>query len=116
MSFEDPRVVWWLNALAYAAFASFGGFMGHLLRTVEGGNPIKWGRATLEAGSAGFVGMLVLLMCQAFVLSEQWTGVIVGVSGWLGASVTIRMIEVVIRKRLGIERAKWEDNGTPPSV
>ncbi len=112
MSFDDPKILWWLQASGYAAFAAFGGFMGHLLRTIDGGHPISWGRALLESASAGFVGMLVLLTCQAMGLSEQWTGVIVGVAGWLGASVTIRMLELVVRQKLGLgEKANsHEDN------
>lgn len=101
--FDDPRVMWWLQAFAYAAFASFGGFMGHLLRTMEDGKPISWGRALLEAFSAGFVGLIVLMMCQAMGFNAQWTGVIVGMAGWLGASATIRLVEKVVYKKLAID-------------
>lgn len=103
---EDPRYAWWIQAILYSGFASFGGLMGHLLRSVESGQRITWGRALLEAGSAGFVGVLVLLMCQAMGLSQEWTGVIVGMSGWLGATATIRIIEAVVRKRIGIEKSE----------
>lgn len=96
---DDP---WWLKALGYAAFASFGGFMGHLMRTFDRREKIHWGRAALEGIAAGFVGLLVLFVCQEMGLSEQWTGVIVGVSGWLGANATIRMLENVVFKKLGI--------------
>jgi hypothetical protein len=102
MQLDDP-VVWWFKAFAYAAFASFGGVMGHLLRTIDKSEKINWGRAALEGCSAGFVGLLVLFACQAMNLSEHWTGVIVGVGGWLGASTTIKMLESLVRKRLGIE-------------
>lgn len=100
--FDDATVQWWIKAIAYAAFAAFGGFMGHIMRTIDSEKKIGWGRATLEAGSAGFVGLLVLLACQASGIGQEWTGVIVGVSGWLGASATIRMLEVLVRNRLGI--------------
>lgn len=105
---EDPWNSWWIKAVAYALFASFGGAMGHLMRTFDRREKIKWGRAALEGGAAGFVGLLVLLMCQAMNLSEQWTGVIVGVSGWLGANATIRMLEAVVLKKLGIEKPSAE--------
>lgn len=104
---EDPRLWWWIQAAAYVAFASFGGLMGHMLRTIESGNKISWARAFIESASAGFVGLLVLLMCQAMSLSAEWTGVIVGMAGWLGANATIRIVETVVRKRLGIDK----DNG-----
>lgn len=99
---SEQGFLWWLQMTAYASFAAFGGFMGHLLRTMENGDRLKWGRAFLESGSAAFVGVLVLLMCQAMDMTQEWTGVIVGVSGWLGANATIRILESVVRKRLGI--------------
>lgn len=97
---EDP---WWWKAIGYAAFAAFGGFMGHIMRTFDKRERIHWGRACVEGIAAGFVGLLVLFVCQAMDLSEQWTGVIVGVSGWLGANASIRMLEQVVFKKLGIE-------------
>lgn len=107
---DDPEVTWWIKAIAYIAFAAIGGFMGHIMRTIDSEQKIGWGRATLEAGSAGFVGFMVLLVCQAMGVGQEWTGVIVGVSGWLGASATIRMLEVLVRNRLGI----GSNANTPP--
>ena len=76
--------------------------MGHLLRTIHSNQKIGWIRAIIEGCAAGFVGVLVLFTCQAMHLSEAWTGVIVGVCGWLGASTTIAMLENVVRKKLGL--------------
>lgn len=97
-----PEDFWWLKTIAYAAFAAFGGFMGHIMRTFDRRGKIHWGRAAVEGVAAGFVGLLVLFVCQAMELSEQWTGVIVGVSGWLGANASIRMLEQIVFKKLGI--------------
>lgn len=101
---NDPWDSWWIKATAYALFAAFGGMMGHLMRFIDSGNKISWPRAALEGCAAGFVGLIVFLVCQAMDLSEQWTGVIVGVCGWLGANATIRMLETVVTKKLGIEK------------
>jgi len=106
---DDLWAVWWIRAIGYTAFAAFGGAMGHLMRSLDKKEPINWSRTLLESFSAGFVGCIVLLMCSAMKLSEQWTGVIVGVSGWLGASVTIRMLEGIVRKKIGLE-------GEPPNA
>ncbi len=99
---DDPQFSW-IRILAYASFAAMGGFMGHLMRTLDSREKLQWSRAMLEGIAAGFVGLLVLFACQAMQLSEQWTGVIVGVCGWLGASASIRVLESVIFKKLGIE-------------
>lgn len=80
--------------------------MGHLLRVIDKGQKISWLRACLESCSAGFVGFLMMLLCQAFHLTQEWTGIVVGVAGWLGASASIRMLEVLIRQRLGLDRIR----------
>lgn len=80
------------------------------MRSLDKKERITWTRCVIESVAAGFVGLLVLLMCQAMDVGEQWTGVIVGVSGWLGASATIRMLEMAMRKRLGLEG----QNDVPP--
>ncbi len=101
---------WWFKATTYAAFASVGGTLGHLLRISQRDGTVVLWKTLLEGFSAGFVGLLVFFVCQANNLNEQWTGVIVGVCGWLGASATIAMLERLVRKRLGIEEDKG--NGT----
>lgn len=93
---------WWVKAAAYVTFSAIGGMLGFTMRTMDGKQPFKIWRCIVEGMSAAFVGLLVLLICQATNLGPQWTGVIVGVCGWLGASATIRMIEGLVRKRLGV--------------
>ena len=95
-------VSWWVKAILYAALATFGGFLGHVMRALDKSAPISYGRACVEGLAAGFVGLLVMLMCNATNMSDQWTGVVVGVSGWLGANASIRMLEKLVFKKLGI--------------
>lgn len=92
---------WWIKATAYVAFSAVGGMLGFIMRSIDSKQPFKIWRCLVEGASAAFVGLLVLLICQAMNLSPQWTGVIVGVCGWLGASATIRMLESVVRNKLG---------------
>lgn len=102
------NVSWGLKAAVYTLFAVFGGIMGYLMRSLDNNqNKINWSRALIEGASAGFVGLLVTLLCDAIHLSESWTGVIVGVSGWLGANATIRMLESVVLNKLGIQRPEY---------
>ena len=93
---------WWVKAILYAALATFGGFFFFFLRALDMSTPISFGRACVEGLAAGFVGLLVMLMCNATNMSDQWTGVVVGVSGWLGANASIRMLEKLVFKKLGI--------------
>ena len=93
---------WWVKAILYAALATFGGFLGHVMRALDKSDQISYGRACFEGLAAGFVGLLVMLMCSATNMSDQWTGVVVGVSGWLGANASIRMLEKLVFKKLGI--------------
>lgn len=85
--------------------AMVSGFMGYMMRTLDEGGKIIWLRSFLEAIASGVVGYLGILLCGALHLSFEWTGVVVGVFGWLGATATIRILEKIVRKRLGIENA-----------
>jgi ABC-type transport system involved in cytochrome c biogenesis permease subunit len=105
MQAPDPETwVWlvWLKLALYAMFAALGGMLGHVMRALDKREQIMWFRALVEGIAAGFVGMLFYLVCQAMGMSEQWTGVIVGVSGWLGATASIKLLESAVYKKLGL--------------
>lgn len=104
----------WIKVLAFAAFASFGGVMGHLMRTLDQGAKINWAKAGMEGLAAGFVGLLVLMACSAMQIDESWTGVIVGVSGWMGANASIRVLETLVFKRLGISQENRNEPSSNP--
>lgn len=93
----------WLQTLFYSGLSAFGGAVGYIMRTIENGKKINYARVALEGGAAGFVGVLVTLLCTALHLSAEWTGVVVGVSGWVGANGSIRLLEKAINKRLGLD-------------
>jgi uncharacterized membrane protein len=111
----DPHeALWWWQAArgaAYAAFAAIAGFLGYLLRTLDAGNHVSWGRAVLEALSAGMVGLLVMWICQSLHLTQEWTAVSVGVSGWLGANASIQVLQRLVWSKLGLNRS--HDNDDP---
>lgn len=85
----------------YALLAIFGGVMGYVVRTLDQNLPVKPWRVVIEGAAAGFVGILVTLLCNSLNLSPQITGVTVGVFGWLGASSTIRVLEKIVIPRIG---------------
>lgn len=104
MQLPDAEVLgWWLKALAYAAFAALGGLLGHITRAISAKEEINYVHAIVKSMAAGFTGLLVMLACTALGLSEQWTGVTVGVCGWLGADATIRILEKLAFKKLGVQ-------------
>lgn len=97
---------WWLWMLGYAAFAAFGGAMGYVMRSLDSKQPISGWRAVFEAACAAFAGVLVMLLCQAMNFTVQWTGVIVGVCGWLGGATAMRLLERVVSRKIGAEDGK----------
>lgn len=99
----DEELGWWQRAFAYSSFAALGGMLGHMVRTLDKQKKINFGRAALEGIAAGFVGLLMLFTCEAMAMSKQWTGVIVGLSGWIGPSATMRILELIVRRRLGVK-------------
>lgn len=103
MGFDDW--LWWLKACAYVALASLGGVLGYIMRTLDKPNEkIRYRRAMVEGIASGFVGLLFMLLCNAMGLSDQWTGIIVGVAGWLGANVSIVLLEAAVRKKIGLAK------------
>lgn len=101
---EPQETRWWIEALAYAALAALGGLLGYIMRAIDNKEKINKARAFLEAMAAGFVGLLMMLTCSAFHLSREWSGVIVGLCGWLGAQATIRILEQLVYKKLGVTK------------
>lgn len=105
----DFDYVWWAKACAFVMLAAIGGMLGYVMRTLDNaGVPLKWSRTLLEGFASGFVGMLVMLLCHVLGFNDQWTGVVVGVMGWLGANVSIRILESKVLKQLGLSKNKKE--------
>lgn len=92
----------WMQTIVYAAFAGFGGSLGYVIRALNNHEVINKWRILAEGGAAAFVGVIVMLACQAMNLSPQWTGVVVGVMGWLGASAAMRGLEAIALRKLGV--------------
>ena len=100
MSMWTPE--WIEKTLTYVGIASTGGFFGHMMRL--DGKQKTISSTALETGAAGFVGYLVFQLCAAYNLSPEWTGVIVGTSGFLGANATIGLLRSIVSQRLGFAK------------
>lgn len=109
--FDNPN--WWKEFIGFGAFAAAAGAIGHILRSLEEGTKISLARTAVEALGAGFVGILVVLFCKAMQLDVIWTGLTVGVFGWLGARVTILVLEKAVLKRLGLSKPEVSQNDSP---
>lgn len=109
----DPEVHSWLalaRGAGYALFAAVAGALGYLFRSMDAGVTVSFGRALIEAFGAGVVGLFAMWICQAMGLGQQWTAVTVGVSGWLGATASIQVLQRVVWQKLGIgQRTTFED-------
>ena len=98
----------WLQTVLYAAFASFAGGLGYILRTMEANATPTLTRTCVEALAAGLVGLLAMWICQAMDISLQWTAITVGVSGWLGANATIQVLQRLVWRKLGLDNSFLE--------
>lgn len=126
MTPDDPNNVtnivsnvipWWLKYMMYSVLAAFGGFMGAVLRAQHEDRKFSWKRVLVEAVASGFIGLLVMLVCNEMNFSERWTGVIVGVFGWLGANASIVMLEKLVYGKLGLTKTPLpgaQDVQNPP--
>lgn len=93
----------WLTSAGYSLLAAVGGLLGYAMREHDAGRRLSPLRAVIEATGSGFVGFLVMLLCRAIGLDPLWSGFIVGIFGWLGASASIRVLERFAHERLGLK-------------
>jgi hypothetical protein len=112
-----PDIDWaqWLENLALSALAGFAGLLGYTMRTLDSKNRPTLLRAILEAFSSGLIGFIVIMICRATNLDGYWTGAICGVMGWMGAPASIKLLEKVLKKRLGVTDDVQGATNDPPA-
>lgn len=101
--FDSPELTSLVKGWPYAALAAVGGFLGFTMRSLDRREKIRWGRALIETLAAGFVGLIVLQLCQAWEFDGPMTGFIAGVLGWAGAPASMVFLERVVYKKLNIK-------------
>jgi hypothetical protein len=100
---EDFNLRDWVIAAAYTVLDALGGLLGHAMREHDLGRKVQLRSALVESLSSGFIGFLTLLLCRAMSVDPLWSGFIVGIFGWLGARVSIRLLEKIVYNRLGVK-------------
>lgn len=110
----EPGEQWsvWLRGLCYATFAAAAGALGYIFRSMDAGVPVSIGRAVAEMFGAALVGLFAMWICQATGISQQWTAVTVGISGWLGATASIQVLQRLVWSKLGLTRSHDDDRNT----
>lgn len=100
MSGEKISIV---ETIILSCFGGVGGVLSYLMRTLNDDKVPKLGKLLVEGFSSAFVGLLAMLACKALGADPLWSGVVVGVFGWVGAEASIVMLSKLIRQRLGVE-------------
>ena len=99
----DPQTNELIILGLFAFFSGCGGIVGYMSRTMQTEAKINPLRALFEGISAAFIGLVVTLLCEAIHLNMCWTGAFVGVSGWIGATASVKIIEVLLYRKLGVD-------------
>lgn len=93
----------YIRVFLYVTLAFVAGMIGHVFRALEARRKVVCWRVLVEGFGSGFTGLLMLFLCDFFKFPKELTGVLVGTFGWLGATLTIRVLEKWAYKKLGID-------------
>lgn len=104
MQTPDPLDQWWIKLIAFTILAAIGGAIGHLFRIFENGHKFSLTIFIVKTLSAAFTGCLMYLLCIALNFSPVWTGICVGVFGWLGADATIKVLKSFVYNMLNVDK------------
>lgn len=101
---------WWVLILA-----GWGGVVNYI-RKIREGEVSRFSITELvgELVTSGFAGLLTFLICRSAGFDDLVTGVLVGISGHMGArgiSAAERMVEKWAQRRLGIDDRRRDGEG-----
>ena len=103
-----------IEILQLAGFSAMGGLLGYLMRQATREQPIKLSRAALEAVASGFIGIIAMFLCHAIGLPWYWSGIVVGILGWLGAEASIVVVARAIRGKIGLDLIPEKEKKNEP--
>lgn len=95
------------TAIVCSIIGGTGGALSYALK-VEEGKPWKWSEFFLHCGISAFAGWVMFQFSVYAGLPAGVAGAVCGVSGWMGTRA-IRIAEVVIRKRAGVEKEDMKE-------
>lgn len=84
------------------SFASVCGWLSYLL-SVQEGKRFKWSEFFLHGAISAVCGLISYEILAYESLPPQLCGALSGLAGWGGTRV-LRLIEIVVTKRLGVEK------------
>lgn len=87
-------------------FAGLCGSLSYLLK-VEEGKPFKWSEFLLHLAISAAFGVIAFEIMTFEHIPDEVAAGICGMSGWMGTRIA-RIIEIVIRKKLGISKQDME--------
>lgn len=91
------------QAIWAVGLASVAGLLGHIMRTIRHGRKVRVRHAIYQTLASGFVGYLVCHVGRALNVGENWMAPLIGVSGWVGASSMMVVVERLVFKKLGVD-------------
>lgn len=98
-----PSFDWWM-ALVLSLFSVVGGLLGSAMRTADLKQPFRKGMWLAEGLTAGFVGMIVMLIGMGAGWKFEYLGAACGIMGLIGSKVAIRIGKAWVIKQVGLNR------------
>ncbi|KXB19928.1 phage holin family protein [Xylella fastidiosa] len=91
---------WWPEAF-YVALSLLTGTLSYVMRVIDAKQTLAVSRVLIEAAMSGFVGLLVMCVCEEFKLSQSITVAAVIASGLIDTPHTLELIQNFIAPKLG---------------
>lgn len=92
---------WWM-ALILTTFSVVAGLLGSAMRTADTKQPFRLGMWLAEGLTAGFVGVIVMLIGMGAGWKFEYLGAACGIMGLIGSKVAIQLGKAFLIKQAGL--------------